>query len=165
MNFRLTWRMLAVRSAALIGGLFGAVTVFSAASVLVGPGAASAGDYVPFIAWFNFLGGSFYVVAALGLWLGRRWAAPLAAALAILTVLAFTAMGGYIAAGARFEMRTVAAMTLRTLMWIAIAILACSTLVCARRQSWTGRTCPSRPDCSLSATWTVATVGTGSSHG
>jgi hypothetical protein len=135
MNLHLTWRSLAVRAAAVIAGLFGAATIFSGASVLFGQGAASAGDYVPFIVWFNFLGGFFYVVAALGLWLGRRWAAPLAAALAILTVLAFTALGGYIAAGAPFEMRTVAAMTLRTFMWIAISILACSTLVRARRQS------------------------------
>jgi hypothetical protein len=134
MNFHLSWRTLAVRAAALIAGLFGAATVFSGASVLFGQGAASAGDYVPFIVWFNFVGGFFYVVAALGLWLGRRWAAPLAAAVAVLTVLAFTALGGYIAAGAPFEARTLAAMTFRTILWIAIAALACSSLACLRRQ-------------------------------
>jgi hypothetical protein len=135
MNFPLTSRTFAIRAAAVIAGLFGAATIFSGASVLFGQGAASAGDYVPFIVWFNFLGGFFYVLAGVGLWLGRRWAALLAAALAILTALAFTALGGYIAAGAPFEMRTVAAMTLRTLVWTAIAILACSTLVCAARRS------------------------------
>ncbi len=134
MKLHLPWRTLAVRTAALIAALFGAASVFSGAGVLFGEGAASAGAYVPFIVWFNFLAGFFYVSAALGLWLGRRWAAPLATALAVLTVLAFTALGGYIAAGAPFEMRTVAAMTLRALLWISIALLACSSFRRFRQQ-------------------------------
>lgn len=116
MILRANWRTLTVRISAVIAAVFGAASVASGASVLFGEGAMAAGNYVPFIVWLNFLAGFAYVVAALGLWLGRRWAAALAVALAVLTVLAFTALGGYIAAGAPFEARTVAAMALRTVL-------------------------------------------------
>jgi hypothetical protein len=108
----------------VIAVLFGAATVVSGGSVLFGRGAAAAGDYVPFVVWFNFLAGFLYVAAGAGLWLARQWAARLAFALAVLTVLAFIAFGLHIAAGGAFEARTVAAMTLRTVLWIAIAALA-----------------------------------------
>ena len=41
------------------------------------PGAArqAAGHYVPFVLWFNFLAGFAYIVAGVGLWMRRRWAA------------------------------------------------------------------------------------------
>jgi hypothetical protein len=55
-----------VRVAALIAAVFGAATVASGASVLFGEGAVAAGNYVPFIVWFNFLAGFAYVLAALG---------------------------------------------------------------------------------------------------
>lgn len=115
---------LALRAAAGVAVLFGAATVASGGNVLFGSGAAAAGNYVPFVVWFNFLAGFFYVAAGIGLWQRRRWAAWLAVALAVLTALAFAAFGWHVAAGGAFEMRTVAAMTLRTLAWTAIAGLA-----------------------------------------
>ena len=121
----------AMRTAALVAALFGAASVFSGARVLYGDGAAAAGNAVAYIVWFNFLGGFAYVAAAAGLWLRRPWGAVLALGLALLTALFFAALGGHIAAGAPYEMRTVAAMALRTALWIAIAWLACASL--ARR--------------------------------
>jgi hypothetical protein len=118
-------RRAALRVAAGVAVLFGAATVASGANVLFGSGAAAAGDYVPFVVWFNFIAGFFYVAAGFGLWRGRRWAAWLALALAVLTALAFAAFGWHVLAGGAFEARTVAAMTLRTLVWTAIAALAC----------------------------------------
>ena len=115
---------LALRLAAAVAVLFGAATVASGASVLFGSGAAAAGNYVPFVVWFNFLAGFAYVAAGVGLWLGRRWAAGLAIALAALNALAFAALALHIAGGGAFEARTVAAMTLRTAVWVAIAALA-----------------------------------------
>ena len=115
---------IAVRAAAVIAVLFGAATVASGGSVLFGSGAAAAGAYVPFVVWFNFLAGFFYIAAGIALWRGRRWAFWLAVALAGLTAAAFAALGWHIAANGAFEARTVAAMTLRTLVWTAIATLA-----------------------------------------
>jgi hypothetical protein len=115
---------LALRAAAVVAVLFGAATVASGANVLFGGGAAAAGSYVPFVVWFNFLAGFAYVAAGVGLWREQRWAARLALALAVLTAAVFAAFGWHVAAGGAFEMRTVAAMTLRTLLWAAIAALA-----------------------------------------
>jgi hypothetical protein len=109
--------------------------------VLFGEGAAAAGDYVPYIVWFNFLAGFAYVAAAAGLWRGRRWAAFMALALALLNALFFAALGGHIAAGAAYEVRTVAAMTLRTAFWAAIAGLALRHR-CFRAEASTGRPVP-----------------------
>jgi len=115
---------LALRLAAGVAVLFGAATVVSGGNVLFGSGAAAAGNYVPFVVWFNFVAGFFYIAAGIGLWRRRRWAAWLALALAVLTGLALAAFGWHVATGGAFEVRTVAAMTLRTLVWTAIAALA-----------------------------------------
>lgn len=114
----------AVKGAAAVALLFGVATVVSGGRVLFGPGAAAAGDYVPFVVWFNFLAGFAYVAAGIGLWLRRRWAAPLALVLALLTALVFAAFGAHILGGGAFEARTVAAMSLRTFVWVSIAALA-----------------------------------------
>ena len=123
-----------IRAAALIAVVFGAATIFSGGRVLFGEGAAGAGDYLPYIVWFNFLAGFAYIAAGIGLWLRKPWAAGMSIALALLTALFFAALGGHIAAGAAYEMRTVAAMALRTVLWMAIAGLAWASLArCARQ--------------------------------
>ncbi len=123
-----------IRAAALIAAVFGAATIFSGGRVLFGDGAAGAGDYLPYIVWFNFLAGFAYIAAGAGLWLRKPWAAGMSVALALLTALFFAALGGHIAAGAAYEMRTVAAMALRTVLWTAIAGLAWASLAgCARQ--------------------------------
>ena len=115
---------LALRAAAFVAIAFGVLTLSSGARVLFGDGAAAAGRYVPFVVWFNFLAGFAYVAAGVGLWLRCRWSAVVATALAVLTAAAFAALGVYIAGGGAYEARTIAAMTLRTLVWMAIAALA-----------------------------------------
>jgi hypothetical protein len=115
---------LVLRIAAVVAVLFGIATVASGGSVLFGEGAEGAGNYVPFIVWFNFLAGFAYVAAGVGLWLRRTWAGWLALALAGLTAAAFAALGWHIGTGGAYEARTVAAMTLRLVVWSAIAALA-----------------------------------------
>ena len=84
---------------------------------------------MPFVVWFNFLAGFAYVAAGVGLWRFRLWTARLALAIAVATALVFVALGAQIAAGSAFEARTVAAMTLRTVIWAAIAVLTWRSLV------------------------------------
>jgi hypothetical protein len=118
-----------LRAAALFAVVFGALTIASGASVLFGGEMArTAGDYVPFVVWFNFLAGFAYVAAGAGLWLGRRWAVWLAVALAVATLAAFAAFGIRAAGGAPFAPRTVWAMILRSATWVAIAFLGCRAL-------------------------------------
>ncbi len=128
-----------VISAALVAIVFGALSVVSGGRVLFGSEAArlAAGDYVPFVVWFNFLAGFAYVAAGVGLWRYRPWSARLALAIAVATALVFVGLGAQIAAGSAFEARTVAAMTLRTVIWAGIAALAWRSLA-------SGRTGPAR---------------------
>lgn len=113
------------RIAALIGGLFGVLTVFSAGSVLFGPEAArvAAGDIVPFVVWFNLVAGFAYITAALGIWQGRPWAGWLAAGIAGATALVAIGFAWVTFQGAAFEMRTVGALALRVALWVIIAAI------------------------------------------
>ena len=110
----------------LVAIAFGLLTIKEGGSVLFGDEAArtAAGNYVPFVLWFNFIAGFAYVVAGIGLWLQQRWAIWLAVANASATALTFAAFGAHIASGGAYEQRTVIAMSLRTLVWVAIAFLA-----------------------------------------
>lgn len=115
-----------LRAAAIVAVLFGLLTIASGGNALFGGAAArqAAGAYVPFVLWFNFLAGFAYVAAGAGLWLGRRWAAILALAIAGATLLVFAAFGVHVLNGGAYETRTVGAMTLRTVVWLAIGWLA-----------------------------------------
>jgi hypothetical protein len=119
-------RKIADWALALVAGAFGALTVKEGGSVLFGSEAArlAAGQYVPFVLWFNFLAGFAYIAAGIGLWLRRRWATHLALAIAAATALVFAAFAVHILAGGAYELHTVFAMTLRTLVWSAIAAVA-----------------------------------------
>ena len=115
-----------LRAVAMLAIAFGLLTIFSGGRTLFGGDAArqSAGAYVPFVLWFNFVAGFAYVVAGAGLWLQRQWAVWLAAAIAAATLLVFAAFGVHVMTGGAYEMRTVAAMTLRSVLWLGIAWLA-----------------------------------------
>ena len=116
-----------MRGLAVAAGLFGLLTVFSGGRVLFGPEEAriAAGHYVPLVLWFNFFAGFAYVVAAWGIWQGRRWACALAAGIAAATLAVFAIFGLMAATGTPFEMRTVGAMTLRGGFWLVAAFLVC----------------------------------------
>ena len=117
---------IAVRVVAAIAVIFGVATIKAGGSVLFGGIDASreAGNFVPFVVWFNFLAGFVYIAAGVGLWMRRRWAAVLAAALVAGTALTFVAFGTHIASGGAYEMRTVWALTLRLAVWSAITLFA-----------------------------------------
>jgi hypothetical protein len=117
---------LPLRALALLGIAFGVLTIKEGGMTLGGNAAAvaAAGNFVPFVLWFNFLAGFAYVVAGAGLWMRRRWAARLAAAIAAATALVFSAFGVLVAFGAAYEQRTLIALTLRLLLWTAIAAFA-----------------------------------------
>ncbi len=112
--------------ASLIAVFFGVATVVSGGSVLFGSDEqrAAAGAWIPFVVTFNFAAGFAYVTAGIGLWLRRRWAAWLASIIAATTALVFVAFGVHVLAGGDYELRTVVAMTVRTLLWLGLAVLA-----------------------------------------
>lgn len=105
---------------------FGLLTLQSGGSVLFGSDAArrAAGDYVPFVVWFNFSAGFAYIAAGVGIWMRSAWGRWLAAAIAATTALVYVAFGVHIGTGGAYEMRTVVAMALRAGIWTAIAVAA-----------------------------------------
>lgn len=112
-----------LRALSIVAVGFGLLTLREGGMTLGGDEDAvkAAGNYVPFVLWFNFLAGFAYIVAGLGLWLGRRWAARLAIGIAVATTITFAAFGLHVYSGGAFEMRTVVAMSLRTAVWAVIA--------------------------------------------
>lgn len=105
--------------AAVVVTLFGLLTVLSGGRALFGgPEArAAVGDAVPFVLWFNFLAGFAYVAAGIGLILQTNWATKLSIAILVATVLVMIAFGVHVLLGGAYEMRTVWAMSLRTVVW------------------------------------------------
>ena len=101
---------------------FGLVTLISGGSALFG--AVDMGAVVPFVLWFNFLAGFAYVIGGLLLMTGHRLALPVALTILIATATVFAVFGWRVFAGDAFEMRTVGAMTLRTLFWAAMVWVA-----------------------------------------
>ena len=115
-----------LKAAGAIGLVFGLLTIFSGGTALFGGEAARAavGNAVPFVLWFNFIAGFFYVLAGLGLVLNRRSAGWLSIAIAVATVLVLAAFGLHVAGGGLYEMRTVGAMLLRAAVWAIIALVS-----------------------------------------
>ena len=116
---------------AVFAAIFGFLTLKSGGEVLFidGAGRARAGHFVPFVLWFNFLAGFAYVAAAVGIYLQRSWATPLAFGIAVLTLVVFAAFGVHILMDGEYEIRTVGAMTLRSVVWIGIAWFVRSRLL------------------------------------
>ncbi len=110
---------------AIIAALFGILTLKSGFDVLFidGPARVAAGNYVPFVLWFNFYAGFAYILAGVGLFLWHPWAVNLSLMIAMSTLLVTIAFGIHILAGGGFEMRTVGAMVLRSGVWLIIAWL------------------------------------------
>ncbi len=119
-----------MRIIGIVALVFGLMTILAGGRALFGDEAAkaAAGAAVPFVLWFNFVAGFAYVVAGIGLIMRAPWAAWLSALIAAATVLVFLAFGVHVMTGGAYEMRTVAAMTLRSLVWVGIAIFAWRTI-------------------------------------
>lgn len=114
------WWLSALSAVAI---LFGVLTLKSGGEVLFGGEAArqAAGDYVPFVLWFNFLAGALYVTAGAGIQLNRDWGKRLALFLAVATIAVFAAFGLHVLLGRPYETRTLGAMVVRSSFWVIVA--------------------------------------------
>lgn len=110
----------------VIAVLFGMLTIISGGQVLFGDESyqQSAGNYVLFVVWFNFLAGFVYVVAGAGIWIRKSWAVWLSLVIAIATIIVFAVLGMHILKGGGYEIRTVGAMSLRSIIWIIIFVFS-----------------------------------------
>ena len=85
---------------------------------------AGFGNAVPFVLWFNLLAGFVYIASGTGLLLCRRWAVYTSLFFAVSTILVFVAFGVHVIGGRAFERRTIGALTIRSLFWIAVTIVS-----------------------------------------
>jgi hypothetical protein len=110
--------------------VFGALTVSTGGRALFGSleSRADFGKAVPFVLWFNFLAGFVYIAAGTGLLLYRRWAVHTSLFLAVSTILVFVAFGVHVIGGGAFERRTIGALMIRSLFWIAVTIVSVRAL-------------------------------------
>ena len=115
----------------VVAVVFGLLTIKSGGAVLFigGEFRQQAGNYVPFVLWFNFLVGFAYLVAGIGLWKRQRWAAWLAIMIVAASVSVFALLGLHINSGGSYEMRTVIAMTARCSIWAVIALFSYWTIL------------------------------------
>lgn len=105
---------------------FGVLTIKSGGAVIFIDGVErqAAGNYVGFIVWFNFLAGFLYILAGLGFLFNKNWTLKLTIAIAVTTIIFFIALGVYILMGGNYEMRTIIAMSLRSITWVSFSIVA-----------------------------------------
>ena len=119
-------RPLGIWVVAFIATAFGLLTLKSGGSVLFIDGIAreEAGNYVPFVLWFNFFAGFAYLLAGAGLFAQKQWAIWLSILIAVANAIVFSLLGLHILDGGLYETRTVVAMSLRTGVWTCIAVFA-----------------------------------------
>jgi len=117
--------------AAAVAIIFGILTIKSGGQVLFGDESyrVAAGNYVPFVLWFNFTAGFAYLIAGIAIALCKPWAAGVALVIAVSTLLVFAAFGLHVFTDGAYGMRTVAAMTLRSTIWTAIFVLTYRQLI------------------------------------
>jgi hypothetical protein len=110
----------------VIAVVFGSLTIKSGGTVLFIDGTfrEEAGNYVPFVLWFNFLAGFVYLIAGGGLWVQKHWAVWISIFIVFATLVVFAILGIHILKGGMYEVRTLAAMSLRTVVWALIAMFA-----------------------------------------
>lgn len=130
-------RGLLIWAISLVAIGFGLLTIKEGGAILFGGDVArsAAGNYVSFVVWFNFIAGFAYVAAGAGLWLLRRWSVYLAVAIAVTTAITFAIFGVYVSYGGAYEHRTIIAMSLRTLVWLTIALLSWRRLLAEHKTS------------------------------
>ena len=115
-----------LRILSVIAVVFGLLTLKAGGSVFFNIGSLrqAEGNFVPFVLWFNFLSGFFYIAAGIGFWIQKRWAVSLSIALLISIVITYIFFGIHVLNGGPYEMRTVYAMALRTFLWAVISIVS-----------------------------------------
>ncbi|MCK5311455.1 MAG: hypothetical protein KAJ62_05070 [Desulfobacteraceae bacterium] len=106
--------------------VFGLLTIKSGGSVLFFDGIAreNAGNYIPFVVWFNFLAGFAYLLAGAGIFMQKHWAVWISIFIVVATIVVFALLGFHILNGELYQARTVGAMILRTVVWALIAMFA-----------------------------------------
>lgn len=112
-----------VRVAAVVGVLFGGLAVVAGTRVLAG---LDVPDYVVhlWLVWYNVAAGALGVAVGVGLWRVRPRAITAAWALTAAHASVLIAIAAWRVAGGALADDSLVAMTLRTLVWLVIVLVA-----------------------------------------
>ncbi|MCC7444791.1 MAG: hypothetical protein IT263_08160 [Saprospiraceae bacterium] len=112
--------------AAFLLFIFGAATVFMGGSVLFDlfDMRAKQGNYIPFVVLANWICGFIYLLAAYGLIARKQWTKNLLFVALVLLIATFLGFAYHIFSGGLYEMKTLGAMTFRTLLTLIMLIVA-----------------------------------------
>jgi len=126
MSFKIANRSIGIWIVTVCAVVFGLLTIKSGGSVLFidGPARVKAGNYVPFVLWFNFLAGFVYLLAGVGLYMQKQWVAWISLLIVAATAIVFGLFGLHALNDGLYELRTVVAMSVRTVIWVLIALFA-----------------------------------------
>lgn len=106
--------------------VFGMLTVFMGSSVLLDLFGIreKEGNYVPFVVWANVICGFLYLIAANGLFRKKIWAVHLLFIATGILLLTFAGLYIHIRTGGIYELKTVYAMTFRTVITLVLAVVS-----------------------------------------
>jgi len=122
MNISTNKKILLLRILSFFVIVFGVMTIYSGGFALFGgvSGKEFAGKYVPFVLWFNFIAGFFYVICGVGVFFDKEWTLKLAKLILGSTGIVFILFGDFVISGGEYEIRTIEAMTFRSIFWIVV---------------------------------------------
>ncbi|MEK7434918.1 MAG: hypothetical protein AABZ74_17420 [Cyanobacteriota bacterium] len=122
---------------AIIVILFGLATLKEGGSIIfnIGSSKVYAGNYVPFVLWFNFFSGFVYITAGFGLWFKKNWASKLSLYLFGSILFIYALFITHILFGGLYETRTIFAMALRAIIWAITAFVSFKMLTCKKEIS------------------------------
>lgn len=115
--------------------LFGVVTIFIGSSTLLDffQIREKQGNYVAFIVRANVICGFFYLIAAIGIFKKQQWALNFLIAASILLIITFIDFLIHIKSGKVYEIKTIYALSFRTIITIAISIITYSFFIKKRK--------------------------------
>ncbi len=129
-------RPLLITLLSIVATLFGIATIKEGGTVLfTEAGNQNAGNFVPFVLWFNFIAGFAYILAGIMIFRLKSCSRKLSCVIAIATVIVFMIFGAHILNGGAYELRTVVAMTLRSGIWSTIALFTLRAEVLNQKQA------------------------------
>lgn len=113
-------------TASVLLAMFGCLTVFLSSSIIFDWFGIREreGNYVLFIVWANFLCGSIYLVAAVGMIRAQFWTVKLLVLALVALLIAYAGFFIHINAGGLYETKTIGAMAFRIAVTAMFAGLA-----------------------------------------
>lgn len=111
-----------IKIAAFFSLVFGLATIFAGGSVILDLFGMREreGNYVLFVVWANFICGFLYVLSSYGFFIYKKWTSRILRVAFLVLIATFIALAVWIVKGNIYETKTVAAMSFRSVITLAL---------------------------------------------